>query len=240
MKNFKLFILVVLLLILNLPSFAGEKGKIRFQCQIFRIMNDIRGETSLEKKVWTTKDPPEALKNIVTVFDKGNFKLGGHSLELNSKGLFWDNKEIYLNSKGNNVFPNDLIWEVASPEIILKNKSQMSLKVNSKQPLQYFTKFRDNLYELKKVQLPTGVDLDLWAELEGKDRILLTDLVLTLKFVAKREDIEGTDLRVGYPILESKKYTFYFRVKSRKDYGILIKPVRGQGVLFIRFRATRI
>jgi hypothetical protein len=90
------------------------------------------------------------------------------------------------------------------------------------------------------MELATGLDIEITepAEEEDKGYIRLTDMIMTMRSVEKRERIEGVNLSVGRPVLGEQKYEFYFRVRPGKDYGILIRPERGQGGLLIRLRAS--
>ena len=117
--------------------------------------------------------------------------------------------------------------------------SSRKVQIKSQQPIQYFARRKDGLFELKQLELPTGLDIEIEAvEEEDKGYIRLTDMVMTMRSVEKREKIEGVNLSVGRPILGEQRYVFYFRVRPGKDYGILIRPKQGQGGLLIRLRAS--
>ena len=62
---------------------------------------------------------------------------------------------------------------------------------------------------------------------------------LSLRLVERREPIPGVTLPVGRPILESQEYPTTMILIAGKDYGFLIYPGEGEGVLLFRIRAER-
>ncbi|MHC4464129.1 MAG: hypothetical protein ACYS30_22265 [Planctomycetota bacterium] len=136
--------------------------------------------------------------------------------------------------------PEDQIRWIDSPEIPLYEHSSGSFNLESKQPIQYFEKRKDGLFELKETELPLGMDIEITDadESEKHGYISLTDIVMRMRTVAKRKRIEGVNLSVGYPVLGEEKYVFFFRLRPGKDYGILIRPEHGQGGILIRLRVS--
>jgi len=217
-----------------------EKNQIRIQCQIFKLTGSLPGKRFVDESIWTTEETPDALKDKVTVFSRGWFELGKDKLEFKDGKCLWKGKAFPIGGKQKVKLPEDFIKLVYSPVIVVDEHSPGEFHIGSTQPIQYFAKRDDGLFELKEMELPTGLDFEITEpEEDEKDGyILLTDIIMTMRSVEKREKIPGVNLSVGQPVLGEQTYIFYFRVRPGKDYGILIRPERGQGGLLIRLRAS--
>jgi len=220
---------------------AEQENLIRIQCQIFKITGNVPSQTSVDEHIWTTEETPEKLKDKVKVFSRGWFQLGKEKLEFKKGNCFWKNNVLPMSRERKVKLPEEQIGLIYSPEIVMAEHSKRKVKIESEQPIQYFEKRKDGLFELKEIKLRTGLDIEIEpVEEEDKGYIRLTDMVMTMRSVEKRERIEGVNLPVGRPVLGEQKYVFYFRVRPGKDYGILIRPGRGQGRLLIRLRASSV
>ena len=233
-------ILLLVLILLPVNVFAGKDNQIQVLCQIFRLSGNVRSKISVEEDIWTTKNVPPELKGVVEVFEKGRFSVDADELEFKKGKCFWNGKELPIAGPNTINLSNSMINMIYSPEILLFEHSSGKVMIESKQPIQYFEKRNDGLFELKQMELETGIDLEITkaVEEEKKDDIELTDLILTIRSVKRREIIEGVNLPVGKPILGEQKYVFFFRVDPGEDYGILINPRQGRGSLLIRLRAN--
>jgi len=235
--------LLVSLLIVGIAACsagADDKNQIRVQLQIFRLRSDLPGKTHVDEPIWTTDDTPSKWKNKVEVFSRGQFEVGKNKLEFKDGRCFWNNKKMPISGRLDLKLPADLIRLIYSPDIVMKEHGSRKYKIESMQPIQYFERREDGLFELKEVELATGLDIEITeaTEDENKGYIELEDLVMTMRSVVKRKKIEGVSLPVGLPVLAEEEYDFYFRVRPGKDYGILIRPGRGHGGLLIRLRAS--
>jgi len=219
---------------------AEQKNLIQVQIQIFKITGNLLRKTFVDEKIWTTDDVPEKLKNKVTVFNRGWFELGKDRLEFKEGRCFWNKTEIPIIDPNKFNLPTDQIEWVSSPQIVMYEHDGGTFNIRPRQPIQYFEKRSDGLFELKEMELPTGLDVEITQAVEEEDKgyIRLTDIEMTMRSVGSRERVEGVNLPVGRPILSEEKYVFYFRVRPGKDYGILISPEQGQGGLLIRLRAS--
>ncbi|MHC4575472.1 MAG: hypothetical protein ACYS76_15330 [Planctomycetota bacterium] len=219
---------------------AKEENQIRVQIQIFKLTDIYPSRTFADEKIWTTDEPPEKLKNKVTVFSRGWFELGKDKLEFKKGRCFWNKTEIPITDPKKLNLPEDEIRWVGSPEIVMRERGAGSFKVESQQPIQYFEKRADGLFELKEVELPTGLDIEITEADESRKHghIMLTDIIIRMRSVERREKVEGANLPIGFPILGEQKYVFYFRLRPGKDYGILIRPEHGQGGLLLRLRTS--
>ena len=135
---------------------------------------------------------------------------------------------------------NSKLSMLFSPEVVLYEHSSGEVKIEATQPIQYFSKRRDGLFELNEMELKTGVDIYITkaVEDEKKDDIELSGFKMMIRSVEKREVIEGVRLSVGKPILEEQKYVFSPRLDPGEDYGILISPKNGRGALLLRLRVN--
>ena len=219
---------------------AEDKNQIRVQCQFFKFYGNLTGTTSAKEKIWTTDEPPKKLKNRVTVFSEAELDVGANKLEFKEGRCFWNKTEVPIADPRKLNLPEDRIRWIDSPEIVLYEHSSGSFNLASKQPIQYFERREDGLFELKEIQLPTGLDIEITDadESEKHGYIDLTDIIITMRSVERREEIKGVNLSVGRPVLGEEKYVFWFRLRPGKDYGILIRPEHGLGGLLIRLRVS--
>lgn len=240
MKRLGILLYIGVFLVCAPYADAREKNIIRVQCQFFKFYGNLPGTTSAKEQIWTTDEPPEKLKNKVTVFSQGEFELGENKLEFKKGRCFWNKTEIPITDpKKLNLLKDQIGW-IDSPEILLYEHSSGSFNLASKQPIQYFKKRKDGLFELKEIELPTGLDIEITDADESEEHgyIDLADIIITMRSVERRKKIEGVNLSVGYPIPGEQKYVFFFRLRPGKDYGILIRPEHGQGGLLIRLRVS--
>jgi hypothetical protein len=220
---------------------GDEENRIQVQCQIFRLAGNIPSKTFVDEPIWTTDEAPEKLKNKVIVFSRGWFKLEEDKLEFRDGGCFWNKKEIPLAGPEKIEWPEELIRMVYSPVVLeMEEHSGREFRIEPTQPIQYFERRSDGLFELKEMELGTGLHFNITEAVEEEDKgyIRLTDIEMMMRSVVSRERIEGVNLPVGRPILSEEQYVFYFRVRPGKDYGILISPEQGQGGLLLRLRAS--
>ncbi|HUW20794.1 MAG TPA: hypothetical protein VMW16_15960 [Sedimentisphaerales bacterium] len=233
--------LLTILVVLACASYAKAKNQIQVQCQIFRLEGNLPSKTFVDEPIWTTDETPKELKNKVIVFSRGWFKLGKDRLEFKEGRCFLNKTELPLAGPEKVKLPEQLIRMIYRPVVIeMAEHSGGEISIEPTQPIQYFEKRADGLYELKEMELQTGLYVKITEAVEEEDKgyIRLTDIIMTIRLVGSRERIEGVNLPVGRPILSEEEYVFYFRVRPGKDYGILITPERGQGGLLIRLRAS--
>ena len=219
---------------------ARPKNMIRIQSQIFRFTGNLGGKMSIDEQIWTTDEPPDELKDIVTVFSNANFRFGKDKLKFRDGRCLWNDKEFPISGSSDVKLPADRIKLYYSPEIITEEHGKGKWKIESNQPIQYFQKRPDGLFELKEMKLPTALVMKITEAIENErdGYIELTDILMTLRSVEKRQKIPGVNLSVGKPIIGKQQYKFYFQVRPGKDYGIIVRPQRGQGGLLIRLRAS--
>ncbi|MHC4154656.1 MAG: hypothetical protein ACYST6_07010 [Planctomycetota bacterium] len=201
-----------------------ETNRIRVQLQIFKFGGVLGGEVPEDESIWTTDDKPDRYEDTVTVFSRGTLELGKDRLAFKDGGCFWNEKEIPIDEPEKLKLDGKAIRLVYAPRLEMDEHDDREVQIRSEQPIQYFEKREDGLFELKQIKLATGLDLE--------------DIEMTLRTVARREKVPGVNLAVGKPILGEQEYDFFFRVRPGKDYGIIISPERGRGGLLIRLRAS--
>jgi len=240
MKKTGALVCIVVLLICSPSAQAREGNKIQVQMQIFKYSGILPGKTSAREQIWTTDDPPDKFKDKVKVFSEAAFKIGEDRLQFKDGRCFWNEKKIPITGPKDFKMPTERIRLIYAPVVEMEEHDDRKVEIRSKQPIQYFQKREDGLFELKDIQLPTGLDIEITEAVEEEDKgfIRLTDLLMTMRSIEKRERIPGVNLSVGKPVLAEQEYEMYFRLRPGKDYGILIKPERGQGGLLVRMRAS--
>ncbi len=104
MKRLRILSSLVLLVVLFSPIQASGEEVIWIQCQIFRDMGTLSGDTSLDEDVWAGSEPPGAeLTKALTVFSHGHFRLGENVLEMKENGWFWNGAPLESDSSLNNI-----------------------------------------------------------------------------------------------------------------------------------------
>ncbi|MHC4648081.1 MAG: hypothetical protein ACYTBJ_21690, partial [Planctomycetota bacterium] len=211
---------IIVLLFCAALGEAREKNRIRVQCQIFKFEGVLRGEAPEDESIWTTDDTPDRYKDKVTVFSRASFELGKDRLAFKDGKCFWNKKEIPIDDTDKLKLDDKPIRLVYAPTLEMDEHDDREVRITSEQPIQYFEKREDGLFELKQIKLGTGLDIKIGAkEEEDEGYIVLEDIEMTLRMVAHREKVPGVNLAVGKPILGEQEYDFFFRVRPGKDYG---------------------
>ena len=218
---------------------AREKDKLYLDInfQIYRFSGNIPSDIDEDKKIWTTKKIPDDVKYYVNVFDRAEFMIGNSKFEINKKGCFLDEEMVPVKGVNQLNVPEDKFKLIYSPSIHMPDRSKSAVKINSEQPIPYFEKNKDGYFELKEIVMPTGMDIEVWAN-HDKGIVDMTDIVLKIRSVQEREPLEGVNLPVGKPILSEQEYRFSLNIEPERDYGILIRPEFKQGGFLIRFRCS--
>ncbi len=241
MRRISIFILFGIVMLVPTELFApdDQENQIQVLCQIFRIKGIVQSDIKEDKDLWID-DLPKELKGMVKIFSKGSFDFGKDELEFKKGNCYWKDEKMPIAASMKPKRLNSKISMMFSLEILLFEHSSGNFEVEATQPIQYFSKRPDGLFELKEMELSTGLDIEITeaTEDEKKDDILLSGFKMTIRSVEKREPIEGVRLSVGKPILGEQEYEFSPRLDPGEDYGILIKPKNGRGALLLRVRAN--
>jgi len=226
-----------LLMFLGILSARAEEQKVRYRLQVFHLRANFYNKTSLSENIWaSSKETWEKTKKNVTLFDSGQFRRRRDRLEINNKGCFWNKTKLTFDEGYKQKLPSDKIKLIYSPNILKRNKESARMKIEARQPFQYFEKKENNLFELKEMHLPVGMDIHIRSEAKDKNTFLISDFKVILQSVNQREKIRDVNLPVGKPILQKQEFNMKLRVKKNKNYGILIRPDNGDGALLIRLK----
>lgn len=237
MKRLTIVSSLMFLVVLISPIQASGEETIAIQCQIFRVMGTLSGDTSLDGDIWAGGEAAGAkLTKALTLFTHGHFRLGEDVLEITKNGWFWNGACLDFGRAEEMGMPENQIQVIASPAILIESSESATIFISSNQKLEYFEKREDGLFELKHIQGPTGLKIEIRAESEGQNKIRIKYLTFSLRSVEEREPIPNVTLPVGRPILESREFKVDIEVTPGKDYGFILHPGQGQGVLIIRLR----
>jgi len=205
-------------------------GYIVIKLNVCRIHGDIEGETSLTDniRVGITADKMEVQKGGCTFFTVPNLTVGGVKLTSENGRWSWDGKEKP---------PRDSRVELlTSPKVAVSPPNGFEIAIGSPQPIEYFERRPDGLFELKTVQEDIGLRLKSANVERGADgRIVLQGFSIRLGFVQKREPVEGTSLDVGRPVVKTQVIDSTLAVKPDQDYGMLLSS-DGYGSVIMQFR----
>ena len=216
------------------PASAKISDKVRYRMQVFRITGAFRSDMSLKRPIW--KGSPEdwdKIKESIQLFDQGTFTLGKNKLAIDHKGCFWNCERLSFESGHKKKLSAEKIKMIYSPNILRKTKQPVRMKISSEQPFQYLARREDGLFELKEMDVPVGLDIEICAEDKGNDVFLISQMKLILRTVTEREKIPAVNLPVGRPILHTSDYALRLFIQESKSYGILLRP-RGSGAIIIR------
>jgi len=220
---------------------AADKKDVQFEAEyrLYRILDHLSGETSLDENIWAGKEPPSLeQKKSLTPFTSARFQLGKNRFEIGDKGWFWNGANM-----DDRTSQTQALWDstnsislMIAPRIRVLNGEVAVIAVESVRKLEYFERRSDGLFELKGMYEPTGLDIKTTPTLENDGRIRL-NLEIVLRSVEKREPIPGVTLQVGRPILQMREHKAELLVRPGKEYGILLHAGDdGQGVLIFRLQ----
>jgi hypothetical protein len=229
-------------------SAQTESEQFLIEFQVFRIESILSGDASLDEEFWAGAKPMEAdLKKAITLFTTGRFKLGESLLEMDTKGWRWNGTPLpfsgtdvissptaRLNLPGNQILG---FGEPVSPRIVVVSGETSSFNYEDARGIEYLERRSDGLFDLKQSAESTGFGIKTSARREKDGRLSLSDLTFSLRSVEKRKSIPGVTLQIGEPLLQTRKYTLDLQVSSGKEYGVLLHPGDGPGLLLIRLRA---
>jgi hypothetical protein len=220
-------------------AMAEEQPRFRLYCQVFRVASQTPQDVQLSEPVWVGKpDVWEKMKASVTLFNKASFKFGADTLAVNGKTISWNKTRLNFdgNDKARGV-TEGLIKPVYSTEVALQRGKTGSVFIAAKQPFEYFERREDGLFELKEIELPAGLDLEVKPREQDDKTILLSNVTIRLRTVTERETIPGVKLPVGRPVLQTEEFKLCLKVKEKGCYWIQVKPQNGDGSLLISIEA---
>jgi hypothetical protein len=211
---------------------AADQEQITLHVEIFRIRGDISGGTSLTDNVWGELKGanPHAKDFPFSVFTIADQTLAGVKLEANQKGWFWDGKKEPPAGTG--------VTKVGAPKVVVQQGQQFKLSVSA-QPVQYFERREDGLFELKALDEKPGLSLSgTITKSDDPGRLVFKDLTFAVRLVERRKPIKGVALDVGEPVLTTpKEVKTTLSLKKNYHYGMHVRIRDGKGFLMCHIRA---
>jgi len=153
--------------------------------------------------------------------------VAGLQFQADQTGWTWDGKDEPP--------PGSRVEKVVSPTVMVDMPQEFTVEVGTQDPIQYFQKRQDDLYELRSVHLRTGLSIASKVEKGASGRILLRDLSIGTRLLERRKPVAGVALDVGEPLLSTKEHRVSIALKPGHDYGFLLLS-DGMGALVGRLR----
>ncbi len=234
MTRTRIITLSLLVIGASRQGYTAEQEQVQIQFEIFRISGDISGGTSLTDNVWRELEGsnPSSKKFPFSVFTIADQKLGGVKFETGKEGWLWDGKK--------DPPAGSRVTKVAAPRIAVVYGQTFQLSVSSQptQPVQYFERRSDGLFELKTLKDKLGLSLSGIVTKSGDEgRVVFKDLAFTVRVIEKRKPLNGVSLDVGKPDLNVKNVKTTLSLKTAYDYGMYVWIRDGRGFLLCRIRA---
>ncbi len=198
--------------------------------EIYRVRGDISGETSLTEGVSAVGERRASEKEWdLTLFTRAKLNVPGAEFVADNHRWTWNGKD-HPPSGGR-------VEQISSPRVVVIQGESFEIDIGSRQPIEYFERRPDGLFELKKLEgKPLGFYLSAVVE-EGKaNKLVLRDLTIRLRSIESRVPIEGVSLDVGPPVITSRESVLTLSVQPDQSYGIILST-EGYGYLLLRLWA---
>jgi hypothetical protein len=202
-----------------------NQEQVLLEFDVYRICGNISFESEYLE---VTKAGKEGVAKELMSFTRAKLTVAGVELLADEGGWTWVGKD--RPPEGSR------IEVIASPKLLVLFDQSFVVEIGSEQPIEYFEKRPDGLFELKKLHEKTGFTLSGKVERPGGEQIILRDLTIRLQSVEKRQPIEGASLDVGYPIVRTHESITTVAVKPGGYHGMLLGS-EGYGSLLLRLRA---
>jgi len=209
------------------------QNQVLLEFEVYRVEGDISVEAM-------HSFPPDAVSEENTGSTKGSFllftaaklRIAGISLVADATGWRWSGKDLPPQASG--------IERIASPRVMVLLGESFQVEIGSRQPIEYFERRPDGLFEFKKSDEKTGLSLSCTVE-EGnlKGCVALRDLRIKLGSIENRVPVEGVSLDVGQPIVRTQESVFTVGIKLDEYQGMLLRSER-YGSLLIRLRVSSV
>jgi hypothetical protein len=225
---------------------SSKEGVVLLQFMLYRISGDISGKTSLTDNIWEgvevgggpvkTIRQESAFERKITsgrfiFFTLADLNVAGVNLKADGSEWLWNGEK--------NPPPGGKVRSLEQPTVTAVAGQPFTIEISSAAPIEYFERRTDGLFELKRSEEQPGFSISTTAESGESNRIVLKDLKVSLRSVARRVPIEGVSLEVGPPVVETWEQKTTLAVKPGMDYGMQIAS-EGYGSLILRLRATAI
>jgi hypothetical protein len=207
----------------------GSKPIASLKTTLYRVAGDISGDTSLTDDIFEgLARPDQQAKSPYTFFTLAKLSVAGVKLGADTRGWKWDGQEEPP--------VGHRVQRVAKPTIKSRiPEESVWMKVDSADPIQYFHKREDGLFELRVSSENVGLTISSAIEQGVSERLVLRDFTISTSFVEKRKPIEAVSLDVGEPILSRATDNATVALKPGVNYGILLTS-QNTGLLLIRMQ----
>ncbi|NQT83774.1 hypothetical protein HQ563_12155 [bacterium] len=208
---------------------VGDRQQVLVELDLFRVRGNIVGETWLNSNTSATKvgESPLPRKGQSCVFTFAELMIAGVKFRSDDSGWTWDGEKQPTRGKK--------VEMIASPRILVLLNESFKIAIGSQQPIEYFEKRPDGLFELKRLDEETGFTVSGRVEKGKAAQMILCDLTILLRSVDRREPIKGVTLDVGQPIITTHESKTKIAVRSGQDCGIFL-GTEGYGDLLMRLR----
>lgn len=215
---------------------AVAKNHVLIEFEVYRVEGDISFQaTQLQIQPLPpdtiAEDNARSTEGSVLLFRAAKLRLGGVSLVADATGWRWSGKDLP---------PQDSeIERIASPKIMVLAGETFQVQIGSRQPIEYFERRPDGLFEFKKSDAETGLSLSCKVEEAKKGCVLLRDLTIKLASVENRQPVEGVSLDVGQPIVRIQESMLTVAIRLDEYQGMLLRSDR-YGSLLIRLKVSSV
>jgi len=229
MKPLTLAVACFALLVASYSVVLAEDSRYRTQIDVYRIQGDISGDTSLTDNIVAGLEDQilSARKGRFIFFTLADLTIAGVKFEADENGWTWNGKP--------NLPKHHRIQLISGPRVLSGEREVFAFHVGSKQPVQYFERCPDGLFQLKSCDVPVGISLEATVEQGESGRVIVRDLKILADLILRRRPIQGVTLNVGEPIVEPEEYKTTLSIKPGRYYGIQLLTER-HGCLIIRLR----
>ena len=215
---------------------SAAQNQVFLEFEVYRVEGDVSFQaTQLQihplPPDTVAEDNPRRTKGSVLLFTAGELRLGGVSLVADATGWRWSGKDLPPQGSG--------VEQIARPKIMVLAGQAFQMEIGSRQPIEYFERRPDGLFEFKKSDEKTGLSLSCTVEEEKKGCVLLRDLTIKLASIENRVPVEGVSLDVGQPIVRTQESVLTVTIKLDEYQGMLLRSER-YGSLLIRLRVSSV
>ncbi len=207
---------------------ATNQEQVLIDFDVYRILGNLSGETSV-----TTGLPASiareqgSVKDPFVLFNLAKLTVAGIEFRADETAWTWDGKDRPPSGKR--------VEMISSPRVVVLLNHSFEISIGSQQPVEYFEKRPDGLFELKRGNEQTGLSISANVAQGESGKLLLRDLTIRLQSIEKREPIEGVSLDVGRPIVKTQESVATVAVKQGASWGIVL-GTEGYGWLLLRLR----
>ena len=210
--NTKRVIALFVLLAVPLTALAEEPRQFVVDIKIYRVLTNISGETSRQ-----LEGVPGSFHTGEMIFDTVTATMKGGELKWNGK----DEPD------------HPRIIPVSSPRLVTLLDQEAEMVIQESKPLQYFAKKSNGDYELKVSRAETGIRVRFRISEEKEDGVLvMRNFLFESRVATGRKKLEGVDLDVGKPIIDTRRVEGPLQCRAGEWVGITYR-VPSQGAIYI-------